>query len=120
MKKLKDPIRVVRGAKKVNSYGVLELVYTPGVAAVEDRICRNNELAYDYTSKWNNVAIVCDCTRVLGLRNVGLQGGFPVMEGKSVLFKLLGDINAYPMCINTTDRRKLLVLSNLENQHLVQ
>ncbi len=94
--------------KKVNSYGVLELIYTPGVAAVADTISRNNELAYDYTSKWNNVAIVCDGTRVLGLGNIGPQGALPVMEGKSVLFKLLGDINAYPMCINTTDKEEII------------
>jgi malate dehydrogenase (oxaloacetate-decarboxylating) len=86
-----------------SSEGVLELIYTPA-AAVADTISRNNELAYDYTSKWNNVAIVCDGTRVLGLGDFGPQGALHVMEGKSVLFKLLGDINAYPMCINTTDK----------------
>lgn len=94
--------------KKVNKYGVLELIYTPGVAAVADAIRQNSELVYDYTSKWNNVAIVCDGTRVLGLGNIGPQGALPVMEGKSVLFKLLGDINAYPMCINTTDKEEII------------
>jgi malate dehydrogenase (oxaloacetate-decarboxylating) len=94
--------------KKVKKYGVLELIYTPGVAAVADAIRQNSELVYDYTSKWNNVAIVCDGTRVLGLGNIGPQGALPVMEGKSVLFKLLGDINAYPMCINTTDKEEII------------
>jgi malate dehydrogenase (oxaloacetate-decarboxylating) len=94
--------------KKVNNYGVLEMIYTPGVAAVAEAISKNNELAYDYTSKWNNVAIVCDGTRVLGLGNIGPKGALPVMEGKSVLFKLLGNINAYPMCINTTDKEEII------------
>ncbi len=70
-------------AKKVNKFGVLELIYTPGVAAVAEAISNDNELAYDYTSKWNNVAIICDGTRVLGLGNIGPQGALPVMEGKS-------------------------------------
>jgi malate dehydrogenase (oxaloacetate-decarboxylating) len=96
------------GAKRVNSYGVLELIYTPGVAAIADTISRNNELASDYTSKWNNVAIVCDGTRVLGIGNIGPQGALPVMEGKSELFKLLGDINTYPMGINTTDKEEII------------
>jgi len=94
--------------KKVNNFGVLELIYTPGVAAVAEAISRNKELVYDYTSKWNNVAIVCDGTRVLGLGNIGPQGALPVMEGKSVLFKLLGDINAYPLCLNTTDKDEII------------
>lgn len=95
-------------AKKVNKFGVLELIYTPGVAAVAEAISNDNELAYDYTSKWNNVAIICDGTRVLGLGNIGPQGALPVMEGKSVLFKLLGDINAYPLCLNTTDKDEII------------
>jgi malate dehydrogenase (oxaloacetate-decarboxylating) len=78
------------------------------VAAIADTISRNNELASDYTSKWNNVAIVCDGTRVLGIGNIGPQGALPVMEGKSELFKILGDINAYPMCINTTDKEEII------------
>ena len=95
-------------AKKVNSFGVLELIYTPGVAAVAEAISSNKELVYEYTSKWNNVAIVCDGTRVLGLGNIGPRGALPVMEGKSVLFKLLGDINAYPLCLNTTNKDEII------------
>jgi malate dehydrogenase (oxaloacetate-decarboxylating) len=94
--------------KGVNNFGVLELIYTPGVAAVAEAISSNKKLVYDYTSKWNNVAIVCDGTRVLGLGNIGPQGALPVMEGKSVLFKLLGDINAYPLCLNTTDKDEII------------
>jgi malate dehydrogenase (oxaloacetate-decarboxylating) len=95
-------------AKKVSNFGVLELIYTPGVAAVAKAITSNKELVYEYTSKWNNVAIVCDGTRVLGLGNIGPRGALPVMEGKSVLFKLLGDINAYPLCLNTANKDEII------------
>jgi malate dehydrogenase (oxaloacetate-decarboxylating) len=86
----------------------LDLIYTPGVAFVAKEISTDKELAYDYTSKWNNVAIVCDGTRVLGLGNIGPEGALPVMEGKSVLFKVLGGINAFPLCINTKDKEEII------------
>jgi malate dehydrogenase (oxaloacetate-decarboxylating) len=95
-------------AKKDDNFGVLELIYTLGVAVVAEAISSNKELVYDYTSKWNNVAIVSDGTRVLGLGNIGPQGALPVMERKSMLFKLLGDINAYPLCLNTTDKDEII------------
>src|SRR4029079_9651537 len=88
--------------------GTLGLIYTPGVAYVALEIGNDKKLAYDYTSKWNNVAIVCDGTRVLGLGNIGPEGALPVMEGKSVLFKALGDINAIPLCINTQDQEEII------------
>jgi malate dehydrogenase (oxaloacetate-decarboxylating) len=88
--------------------GTLELIYTPGVAYVAKEVSTNKELTYDYTSKWNNVAIVCDGTRVLGLGNIGPEGAIPVMEGKSVLFKVLGGINAYPLCIDIKDKEEII------------
>ncbi|HEY5631241.1 MAG TPA: NADP-dependent malic enzyme [Nitrososphaeraceae archaeon] len=88
--------------------GTLGLIYTPGVASVAQEISKNKELIYDYTSKWNNVAIVCDGTRVLGLGNIGPEGALPVMEGKSVLFKVLGNINAIPLCIATQDKEEII------------
>ena len=88
--------------------GALRLIYTPGVAYVAEEISKNKELIYDYTSKWNNVAIVCDGTRVLGLGNIGPEGALPVMEGKSVLFKVLGVINAIPLCISTTNKEEII------------
>lgn len=88
--------------------GTLGLIYTPGVAYVSKEISRNKELVYDYTSKWNNVAIVCDGTRVLGLGNVGPEAAIPVMEGKAVLFKILGGINAFPLCISTRDKDEII------------
>ena len=86
----------------------LELIYTPGVAYVAKEISKNKELTYDYTSKWNTVAIVCDGTRVLGLGNIGPEGAIPVMEGKSVLFKVLGGINAFPLCIDMKDKEEII------------
>ena len=68
--------------------GILGLIYTPGVAYIASEISNNKELTYDYTSKWNNVAIICDGSRVLGLGNIGPEGAIPIMEGKSVLFKI--------------------------------
>ena len=88
--------------------GTLGLIYTPGVAYVATEIYNNKELVYDYTSKWNNVAIVCDGTRVLGLGNIGPEGALPVMEGKSVLFKILGGINAFPLCIATREKDEII------------
>lgn len=86
----------------------LGLIYTPGVAYIATEISKNKELVYDYTSKWNNVAIICDGTRVLGLGNIGPESALPVMEGKSVLFKVLGGINAFPLCISTRDKEEII------------
>jgi len=88
--------------------GTLGLIYTPGVAYASKEISNNKELVYDYTSKWNNVAIICDGTRVLGLGNVGPEAAIPVMEGKAVLFKILGGINAFPLCISTQDKEEIV------------
>jgi malate dehydrogenase (oxaloacetate-decarboxylating) len=90
--------------------GTLGLIYTPGVADVATEISKNKELTYDFTSKWNNVAIVCDGTRVLGLGNIGPEAASPVMEGKSVLFKILGGINAFPLCIDMKDKEDIIKL----------
>lgn len=88
--------------------GTLGLIYTPGVAYVSKEIEKNKEMVYEYTSKWNNVAIICDGTRVLGLGNVGPEAAIPVMEGKSVLFKSLADINAIPLCIAAHDKQEII------------
>ena len=92
----------------IEEKGTLGLIYTPGVAYIAREISRNKELIYEYTSKWNNVAIICDGTRVLGLGNVGPESALPVMEGKSVLFKVLGGLNAFPLCISTTDKEEII------------
>lgn len=90
--------------------GTLGLIYTPGVAYVSREIEKNKEMVYEYTSKWNNVAIICDGTRVLGLGNVGPEAAIPVMEGKAVLFKSLADINAIPLCIAAHDKQEIINL----------
>ncbi len=81
----------------------LSIAYTPGVAEPCLRIAQNPILAYDYTSKGNMVAIVSDGTAVLGLGNIGGQASLPVMEGKAILFKAFGGVDAFPICLNTTD-----------------
>jgi malate dehydrogenase (oxaloacetate-decarboxylating) len=100
--------RVSIGTTLGEEEGMLHLIYTPGVAYVAKEISKNKELIYDYTSKWNNVAIICDGTRVLGLGNIGPEGALPVMEGKSVLFKVLGVINAIPLCISATNKEEII------------
>jgi malate dehydrogenase (oxaloacetate-decarboxylating) len=98
----------IDSSNKEGKNDTLDLIYTPGVAFVAKKISTDKELAYDYTSKWNNVAIVCDGTRVLGLGDIGPEGAIPVMEGKSVLFKVLGSINAFPLCIDTKDKEEII------------
>jgi malate dehydrogenase (oxaloacetate-decarboxylating) len=88
--------------------GTLGLIYTPGVSYVSREISNNKELVYDYTSKWNNVAIICDGSRVLGLGNVGPEAAIPVMKGKAVLFKILGGVNAFPLCISTQNKEEIV------------
>lgn len=77
--------------------------YTPGVAAPCKAIQANKELVYEYTWKWNVVAVVSDGTRVLGLGDIGPEAAMPVMEGKSLLFKYLGGVDAVPICLDTKD-----------------
>jgi malate dehydrogenase (oxaloacetate-decarboxylating) len=82
--------------------------YTPGVAAPCRAIHARRELVYEYTNKANCIAIVTDGTRVLGLGNIGPEAALPVMEGKSLLFKHLGGVDAVPLCLNTKDPEDLI------------
>ncbi len=77
--------------------------YTPGVAAPSLAIAKDRALAYEYTNKGNSIAIVTDGSRVLGLGNIGPEAALPVMEGKSLLFKYLGDVDAVPICLSTQE-----------------
>lgn len=81
----------------------LSLAYTPGVAEPCKEIYANPEKVFEYTAKGNTVAIVSDGTAVLGLGNIGAKAAIPVMEGKAVLFKCFAGINAFPICIETSD-----------------
>ena len=82
--------------------------YTPGVAQPCRAIKENKNLVYDMTNKWNNVAVVSDGTRVLGLGDIGPEAGLPVMEGKALLFKYLGGVDAFPVCLNTKDADEII------------
>jgi len=82
--------------------------YTPGVAAVCKDIQKTTELAYQFTNKWNSVAVVTDGSRVLGLGDIGPEAGLPVMEGKALIFKYLGGVDAFPICLDTKDQQKII------------
>lgn len=93
---------------KIKDNEDLSLVYTPGVAEVSKEISKYNEKIYDFTMKANTVAIVTDGTAVLGLGNIGPEAALPVMEGKAMLFKQFGNVNAVPICLNTTNTEEII------------
>ena len=82
--------------------------YSPGVAAPCRAIADNPESVYEYTNKGNSIAIVTDGTRILGLGDIGPAAGLPVMEGKALLFKYLGGVDAVPICVGTRDEREIV------------
>ncbi len=86
----------------------LSLAYTPGVAEPCKVIAENKEAAYTYTMKANTVAVVSDGSAVLGLGNIGPHAAMPVMEGKAVLFKEFGGVNAVPICLDTQDTEEII------------
>ena len=93
---------------KVNSREDLAIAYTPGVAEPCKVIAKDKELAYKYTWKSNTVAVVSDGSAVLGLGNIGPYAAMPVMEGKCVLFKEFGNVNAVPICLDTQDTDEII------------
>ena len=86
----------------------LALAYTPGVAEPCKVIAEDKEAAYKYTIKSNTIAVVSDGSAVLGLGNIGPYAAMPVMEGKAVLFKSFGDVNAFPICLDTQDTEEII------------
>lgn len=92
----------------VRSLDDFSLWYTPGVAAPCRDIQQTPALVYDFTNKANSIAVVSDGTRVLGLGDIGPEAGLPVMEGKALLFKYLGGVDAVPICLGTKDPDELI------------
>jgi malate dehydrogenase (oxaloacetate-decarboxylating) len=87
--------------------------YTPGVASPCRAIQENEELAYEYTNRGNSIAVVSDGTRVLGLGDIGPTAGLPVMEGKALIFKYLGGVDAVPICLDTKDPYRIMLAVKL-------
>ncbi|MBR1741658.1 MAG: NADP-dependent malic enzyme [Lachnospiraceae bacterium] len=92
----------------VNSREALAIAYTPGVAEPCKVIAQKKEEVYHYTIKANTVAVISDGSAVLGLGNIGPEAAMPVMEGKAVLFKEFGGVNAFPICLDTQDTEEII------------
>ena len=86
----------------------LSLAYTPGVAEPCLEIQRDESKSYELTGRWNTVAVITDGTAILGLGDIGPVAGMPVMEGKALLFKAFGGVDAIPLCIKTKDTDELV------------
>lgn len=98
----------VVGKVKLETKHDLSVAYTPGVAEPCIEISKDKNKVYDYTIKGNTVAIVTNGTAVLGLGNIGPEAGLPVMEGKALLFKEFGGIDAFPICLDTEDPEEII------------
>ena len=95
---------------RIRSFDDFAIWYTPGVAAVCKEIHQDRDKAYDYTNKWNFVAVISDGSRVLGLGDIGPEAGLPVMEGKGLLYKYLGGVDAFPVCLNEKDPDRFIAI----------
>lgn len=95
----------------VRSLQDFSIWYTPGVAAVSRAIEADPELSFDYTGRWNTVAIITDGSRVLGLGNIGPEGALPVMEGKALIYNYLGGVNAIPLPMRVNGGEELIAVS---------
>ena len=92
----------------IRSFDDFAIWYTPGVAQPCKDIQKHPEMVYEYTNKANTVAVISDGTRVLGLGDIGPEAALPVMEGKALLFKYLGGVDVYPLCLDTKDPEELI------------
>jgi malate dehydrogenase (oxaloacetate-decarboxylating) len=106
-KQLQGKIRI-EPAAKIKSREDMALVYTPGVAAVSSFVAKNPKLARDYTIKGRMIAVISDGSAVLGLGNIGALGALPVMEGKCALFKTFGNVDAFPIVLNTQNPKEII------------
>jgi len=93
---------------RIRDFNDFAIWYTPGVAAVCKEINKDREKAYEMTNKWNFVAVVSDGSRVLGLGDIGPEAGLPVMEGKALLYKYLGGVDAFPIMLSTKDPEQII------------
>lgn len=106
-KELKGKVEMVSRAE-IHSKDDLAILYSPGVAEPCLEIALHPELSYTYTRRHNTIAVITDGTAVLGLGNIGPEAAMPVMEGKAILFKLLGGIDAIPLSIDSTDPDRII------------
>ena len=98
----------IRNRIPVKTRDDLSMAYTPGVARICMKIYQDPEDAYKLTTKGNSVAVVTDGTAVLGLGDIGPKAAMPVMEGKAMLFKEFADIDAWPICLDTTETEEII------------
>jgi malate dehydrogenase (oxaloacetate-decarboxylating) len=92
----------------ISSLNDFSVWYTPGVAAVSLAVAKNEDLSFEYTNRWNNLCILTDGSRVLGLGDIGPEGSLPVMEGKALIYKYLGGVDAIPIPINAHETEKII------------
>ena len=98
----------IRSKVPVNTRDDLSTAYTPGVAEPCRKIHADKKEVYKYTAKGNLVAVVSDGTAVLGLGDIGPEAAMPVMEGKAILFKEFGNVDAFPICLDTKDTEEII------------
>ena len=99
---------------RLDSKEILSLAYTPGVAEACREIAKDSNLAYEYTLKRNTIAIVSDGSAILGLGNLGAKASIPVMEGKACIFKEFGNVDAFPICLETQDTEEIIkIIKNI-------
>jgi len=106
--KFKGKLEVQSKFPAIKTKDDLSIAYTPGVAAVSSFLAKNPEEAHNYSIKGNTIAVVSDGSAVLGLGNIGPYGALPVMEGKAVLFKEFGGVDAYPIVLATQDTEEII------------
>jgi len=93
---------------RIRNFEDFAIWYTPGVAAPCKKIQQDKDVAYEMTNKWNFVAVITDGSRVLGLGDIGPEAGLPVMEGKALLYKYLGGVDAFPICLDTKNPEEII------------
>lgn len=102
----------IRPTKPINTKEKLILAYTPGVSYPCIEINKDKNKVWEYTIKSNTIAIITDGSRILGLGNIGPEAGLPVMEGKSLLYKIYGDVDAFPICIATQKKEEIINITS--------